>query len=106
MLIMYELNMNQIIITPAANGWLVRMPQASFLPIIDSDEAIRHQARIMKEEMMGDDILDKLKNPAPKLEGESVPQAFSVAKDEGLHVFKTFAEVLGFLKFTITEDEN
>lgn len=106
MLIMYELNMNQIIITPAANGWLVRMPQASFLPIIDSDEAIRHQARIMKEEMMGDDILDKLKNPAPKLEGESVPHAFSVAKDEGLHIFKTFAEVLGFLKFTITENEN
>lgn len=104
MLTMYELN--QIIISPVANGWLVRLPQTNFAPSIDPDEAIRHQARIMKEEMMGDDILDKLKNPAPKLEGESVPQAFSVAKDKGLYVFKTFAEVLGFLKFSITEDEN
>lgn len=103
---MYEINMNQIIITPAANGWLVRMPQASFLPPIDSDEAIRHQARIMKEEMMGDDILGKLKSPVNNLGDTSMPQSFPLVKDERLHIFKTFAEVLGFLKFTITENEN
>lgn len=101
---MYE--PSQIIISSVANGWLVRLPQTNFTPLIDPDEAIRHQARIMKEEMLGDDVLSKLKNSNNILNDAPQHQpSFRLAKDNELHVFKEFTEVLGFLKFIITEDE-
>jgi hypothetical protein len=92
----------EIGITAVSNGWLVRIPTTNIIRgraiAIDSEENLRWQARIMKDEMQSDDIL---KNAKRQAEEESTSVDVEQIKNKSLFIFKTFPEVLAFLKIKI-----
>ena len=97
---------SQITLTHVSNGWMVVLPyqpQAFAQPIRRASEAeIRRQARIMKDEIQGDDVLKKL-------QGENQDEMFadiedfktiplSEIKEENIAIFLTLEEALAFVK--------
>ncbi len=78
---------NSVNISQCANGWIVVIPYFVSFP----EDEFRKQARIMKEEFHGDDVLNKLREE--ELESNKAP----VMKDENVFIFKTFDEVINFL---------
>ena len=91
-----------ITITQTNNGWLVIVPyiHSSYpiMPImgVPSEKEIRRQARIMKSEIQKDELLSGIMDENEKIVKEDY-------KHENIYTFKTFAEVIGFLKITLNQ---
>jgi hypothetical protein len=92
------INNYHVVISKVSNGWVVNLP-IPHNPFggLPSTKEIRRQAKIMKQEILGDNMLDNV--------GEDTDEEkTTIQKIEDVHIFKTFPEVLAFLKFTIEED--
>ncbi len=103
---------NSIVINQVANGWIVILPehmysQSPTLPNIFSNLKIdsevdnaRQIARAIKEEMMPDDILDRLQKEAEPVE-VPVPKKIgwdSSSRTQNTFIFLDFDQVLNFLQ--------
>lgn len=107
-------NENEIRIGQIANGWQVILPHRPMRAIgglpgdFRSELAIRREARIMKNEMLGDDLLNKLTGNEDEIPVIAQPQyeklPWAALKNECVYTFKTFAEVLAFLKVEVDID--
>lgn len=94
------MNHNSIQIIKVANGWIVVMPMQNN-PGIPGMGNINFAeiAKNMKGAMEQDDMVKNLQDKAIAAATPVIPT------DELIHIFPTFPEVLGFLKFTIQEPE-
>ena len=91
-----------ITIRQVSNGWMVVIPIQP--EPINYAEIIRAQARVVKDEMNGDDLLKQLQSKSMDEPVEDIfasPSSLSDLKDESISIFKTFDEVLAFLKSKI-----
>ncbi len=94
---------NQITITQVNNGWMVVLPiigghfgSPSFM--YETDEAsLRRSARIMRDEMHGDPVLRDIQDQDMDIPTPKQPKLSDI-KDKNISIFKTFEEVLEFLK--------
>jgi len=97
--------MNEITITRVANGWLVVLPRPEnvyYSPggiIPDQYNTLVAAGRAIRDG--GDDVMDKIKRD--QQEPEDQPDTLQIKKQDNIHCFVTFAEVLSFLKFKIVE---
>ncbi len=83
-----------IIITPVSNGWVVEMPRKENLPPIMGE--VKDFIIGLKEDK-GD--LSSIMRQS----GISEPKDTEVKREQHVHVFIRFADVLSFLKTQITE---
>lgn len=105
-----------ITIEPVANGWIVIMPHQARIPLngipgspqfgMPSEDQLRHMAQVMNEAVHKDPLLAKIEreNKAPEDEAagqQSIKQPISELKNEDIHIFTTFDEVLAFLKYEV-----
>jgi hypothetical protein len=83
-----------IVIKPVANGFVVQLPfgRTTIIPGM-TDEQIRHQARVMKEEFFEDPML-KVQDAEPEKDVEEELQG-----QPNVHVFNTFKQCLDFLAY-------
>lgn len=105
---------NEIRISQIANGWQVILPHRPMRAIASldgpfrSEMAIRREARIMKDEMLGDALLDKLTGNGHEVPEIQEPQfeklPWTELKNQSIYTFKTFTEVLAFLKVEVDID--
>jgi len=92
---------NSITITPVSNGFCVMLPfnheQENPMPIDLSQ--VSNFIKGFKKEMLGEDILEEIKNKS-KEEAKEILKSIKppMPKSEHIFIFKTFAEVLDFLK--------
>lgn len=93
-------------------GWLVNLPiMMREMPIV-SEEFLRRQASVLKEELgMGDPVLEKAKKLMQELaSGEMGHNAGILVdaaefSDKSIFFFKEFDEVLTFLKSVVNDFE-
>jgi hypothetical protein len=88
----------EIVITPVANGWMVEIPtKQDGMPDLSG---LFKQIKNFKDEMIEDD--DILKKIYKDVEAVS-EAATTLKKDESIHVFSNFDQVLAFLSNRIKE---
>jgi len=88
----HEAPRGTIIIEQVANGWLVKFPfeEEDGTYGLMPDNQIRHQARIMKDEMLGDEELKKL-------QGKKKPESIFKQKNERTYTFQNLPDTLNFI---------
>lgn len=93
------MNHSSIQIIKVANGWIVVMPMQNNNGMIPGMGPINFNeiAKGMKGAMEQDDIVNELHAKAQAAATPAIPT------DDLIHIFLTFKEVLGFLKFTVQE---
>lgn len=106
---------NSITIEQVANGWMVILPYqpnrmkagvtgGPFFAGIPDDDQLIHMAQVMQENMHKDPLLAKIEreNREPSntvFSDDNLEKTPLIElKNEGVHVFKTYDEVLAFLK--------
>lgn len=97
---------NQITITQVANGWMVVLPyrQTVLASPFDEEAHIRRQARIMRDEFEEDYFLKDIQDKAAVAELPKFKEIpLKELKEKNISVFKTFAEVMDYLKFEVGE---
>jgi len=88
----------RIEILQVANGFMVTLP---FLPKRNTDLDMFHeQALVMKKVLQEDEIISRLQEQERY---EQKQLRLADLKTENIHIFKTFTEVLAFLKYTMDE---
>lgn len=92
---------NPIIITPVANGYVVRLPyRRPSENLFGTVEGARVMARTMADEMQKDKLLTDLQED--EASGDVEPDYMEDIKEKNVYVFLTFPEVLAFLKLKYT----
>ncbi len=81
-----------ILISKVSNGWTVTLPQMN--NFISNEDLFRSQAKIMKEELTGDDFLKSLKSDKEETMG-------SVIENKNVFIFDDTNKMLVFLASTL-----
>jgi len=95
-----------ITISQVSNGWIVVLPRSYQHPVpVVSNDQIRLMARTMMDEAEKDPLLSEIKadsEPA-ELNISEETEEFEMDKENNIHIFKTFPEVISFLNYKIKE---
>lgn len=90
-----------ITITPVSNGWVVKLPKAT--PGADIMKGMMKFGKGMKQILDDDQIIPGLNAPVEQEEEEEAQSLLT--RDNNTYIFTKFEEVLGFLKYMITDEE-
>lgn len=88
-------------IEPVANGWIVTIPCTDCLTQMpDMHSMVRENARVFREELNKDEVLAKIQHENQEPDENTQPKKLQISdlKNKHVHIFKTFSEVLKFLK--------
>lgn len=83
---------NSIMITPVANGWIVRLPEQNSDPF---EQSIAVGMKFAKE--MQKDPMLSVPEEDPEQNNDKLK------RETGTHIFLNFSDVLSFLKFKFSE---
>jgi hypothetical protein len=93
-----------ISINKIANGWSVIIPvRVKPLDTFNRIEEYRLQARAMREEILKDNELEAAQNAIDGDQEQQLEINIDAITAKGVHMFKTFKEVLSFLDAMVTE---
>ena len=96
---MQRYNVSQITISPVANGFIVTvpLPEESFMPMKEVGEMLSS----LQENMHKDPIIKNAEDVLRKQQEQDKEKV--IPRDQSMHVFKTFREVIAYLTVTFED---